>query len=76
VGPLGPILGAILMVVGVPVVVFGVLKAIGYDWDKPWLMWRTKADPLPLWVYVGVCAFLARVCRQPSRKGRRLTRSL
>ncbi len=56
---LGPILGVILWVVAVSVVAFGVLKAIGYDWDKPWLMWRTTAGPLPLWVYLGVSACLA-----------------
>lgn len=55
---LGTLLGLILWIVGVPVIVFGVLKVIGYDWNRPWLMWRTKAGPLPLWVYVGVSAFL------------------
>jgi hypothetical protein len=49
----------ILWFVGVPLVLFGVLKAIGYDWDKPWSMWRTKAGPLPLWVYLGVIAGMA-----------------
>ena len=57
----GPVLGLILWVVGVPVIAFGVLKAIGYDWNKPWLMWRTRTGPLPLWVYVGVSAVLGLV---------------
>jgi len=54
---LGTLLGLILWIVGVPLIVFGVSKVIGYNWNRPWLMWRTKAGPLPLWVYVGVGAF-------------------
>jgi hypothetical protein len=57
----GPILGTIVLVVGVPLAVLGVLKAVGYDRDKPWLMWRTPAGPLPLWVYIGVSACLGLV---------------
>lgn len=53
---IGSLLPVILWFVGVPLLVFGVLKAIGYDWDKPWMMWRTRADPLPRWVYLAVIA--------------------
>ena len=56
---LGTLFAAILWIVAVPLVVFGGLKLVGYDWDKSWLMWRTKAGPLPLWVYVAVSACLA-----------------
>ncbi len=50
---------ALLWVIGVPVVVFGIAAAVGYDWKKPWLMWRTPAGPLPLWAYLVVSACLA-----------------
>ncbi|HEY5629915.1 MAG TPA: hypothetical protein VIR16_10425 [Candidatus Limnocylindrales bacterium] len=56
--PIGTLLAAIAWFVGVPLLMFGVLKAVGYDWKKPWLMWRTEAGPLPLWVYLGVAAFI------------------
>lgn len=55
---LGTLLAVIVWVVGVPLVVFAVLKVVGYDWDKPWLVWRTKAGPLPLWVYLTVVVCL------------------
>ena len=41
-----------------PLIVFGVLTVVGYDWDKPWLMWRTKTGPLPRWVYLIVVVCL------------------
>ncbi len=56
--PLGTLLALIGWFVGVPLVVFGVLKIGGYDWRKPWLMWRTEAGPLPLWVYLAVSVFI------------------
>ena len=55
---LGTLVGVVLWFVGVPVIVFGALKVAGYDWHKPWLMWRTEAGPLPVWVYLGVSVFL------------------
>ncbi len=56
---LGQLLMTVLWLVGVPVLVFGGLKLIGYDFDKPWLMWRTRAVPLPLWVYLIVSGCIA-----------------
>lgn len=58
---LGPLVTIVLWFVGVPLVVFGAVKVIGYDFGRPWLMWRTRAGPLPLRVYLGVSACLALV---------------
>jgi hypothetical protein len=51
-------LALILWLVGVPLLAFGVLRLVGYDWSKPWLRWRTEAGPLPVWVYIAVSAFI------------------
>ncbi len=53
------LLPVILWLIGVPLVVFGLATLVGFDWKKPWLMWRKPAGPLPLRVYVGVSAFIA-----------------
>ena len=50
---LGTLLLVLLWFVGVPLLAFGVLKATGYDWNKPWLKWRGEYGPLPLRVYLG-----------------------
>ncbi len=55
---LGTLLGVVIWVVVVPLVAFGGLKAVGYDREKPSLIWRTKAGPLPLWVYLTVIVVL------------------
>jgi hypothetical protein len=46
------LLGWIAWLVGVPLLVFGVLKVFGYDFDKPWLKGRGPYRPLPAWVYL------------------------
>ena len=57
-GSLGTLLAVLAWFVGVPILAFGILRFIRYDWQKPWLVWRTEAGPLPLWVYLGVSAFI------------------
>ncbi len=48
---LGPLVQLILWLVSVPLIVFVVLKLLRFDFQKPWLKWRTEDGPLPLWVY-------------------------
>ena len=55
---LGTLLPVLLWFVGVPLLAFSVLKATGYDWNKPWLKWRGEYGPLPLWVYLGIFAIM------------------